>query len=197
MCHNGGKPLMRPQATGSFHYLFGDDFLVAPIHEDKLARQVSLPAGSWRYFFNDKEVLQGPQTLTREFPLDEFPVFVRDGAVVPTNVTRPYTGLGDRDSEGFTTWLIYPSGKSKFTQFHPDGMETTVNVAATDKNLDIKVEGRKQPHILRILSPKKPADVSLDGLTLAEGAGWRYDEKDQRLCIKTSTYNEGAYSIRY
>ena len=50
-CHNGGPPLMRPLRLGRFHYLFGDDFLVAPIHQDSLTRTVQLPAGEWRYPF--------------------------------------------------------------------------------------------------------------------------------------------------
>src|SRR5438552_10699105 len=97
MCHNGGAPLMRPLAQGKFHYLFGGDFLVAPIHEDGITRTVSLPPGQWRYLFDDRDVLKGPAAVTRDFPLDEFPVFVREGAVVPLKVKRPYTGLGDQD----------------------------------------------------------------------------------------------------
>jgi len=109
-CHNGGPPLLRPLREGKFHYLFGDDFLVAPIHEDKLTRAVSLPPGEWRYLFDDHEVLHGPGQITRDFPLDEFPVFVREGSIVPLKVTSGYTGFGDRGSAEFTTWLIYPKG---------------------------------------------------------------------------------------
>src|ERR1043166_4110572 len=133
-CHNGGPPLMRPLAEGKFHYLFGDDILVAPIHEDKLTRTVALPSGKWRYLFDDHAVVQGPAQLTRDFPLDEYPVFVREGAVVPLKVTRPYTGFGDRDSAEFMTWLIYPAGQSGFTLWHPESHPkpeaTAVKVAA-------------------------------------------------------------------
>ncbi|HUW62820.1 MAG TPA: TIM-barrel domain-containing protein, partial [Candidatus Bathyarchaeia archaeon] len=46
-CHNGGKPLQRP-IKGKYHYLFGDDFLVAPIYQDSLTHTVQLPRGRWR-----------------------------------------------------------------------------------------------------------------------------------------------------
>ncbi|MDW8310414.1 MAG: glycoside hydrolase family 31 protein, partial [Verrucomicrobiales bacterium] len=114
-CHRGGPPLMRPLRKGRFHYLFGDDFLVAPIHQDKSERTVTLPPGRWFYLFDDREVFDGPGQITRSFPLDEYPVFLREGAIVPLNVTRPYTGFGDTNTAGHVTWLIYPARESAFT----------------------------------------------------------------------------------
>src|SRR4029079_6737857 len=102
ICHEGGPPLMRPLKEGTFQYLLGGDFLIAPIHEDKPGRTISLPAGQWRYLFHDNEILRGPATIVRDFPQDEFPVFVREGAIVPLNVRRPYTSFGDTNSAGFT-----------------------------------------------------------------------------------------------
>ena len=92
-CHNGAPPLMRPLAQGKFHYLFGNELLVAPIYADKLDWTVSLPPGRWRYLFHDEEVVSGPAQVQREFPLDEFPVFVREGAVIPLKVTPALHGI--------------------------------------------------------------------------------------------------------
>lgn len=199
MCHNGGLPLMRPLDNGQFHYLFGDDFLVAPIHEDKFSRTVSLPPGGWHYLFDDREVHQGPCQFTRDFPLDEFPVYVRDGAIVPLKVSRPYTGFGDRDSAEFTTWLIYPNGRSEFTLWHPESHPkpeaTTVKV---DSGPAIKIEfsGKHAPHILCIVSNKKPAVISLDGENLPEGDAWRFEANSRRIIIKTRNYARGTYLIK-
>jgi alpha-D-xyloside xylohydrolase len=199
-CHHGGPPLMRPLANGRFHYMFGDDFLVAPIHQDTLTRAVSLPAGKWRYLFDDHAVVQGPTQLTREFPLDEYPVYVREGAVVPLKVQRAYTGLGDPDSAEFTTWLIYPAGQSQFTLWHPESHPkpeaTTVKVAAAGA-LNLEFSGKHEPHLLRISARNKPSRVTLDGKELAEGAAWKFDAKDQRLIIKTREYTEGKYLIAF
>jgi alpha-glucosidase (family GH31 glycosyl hydrolase) len=76
--HEGGEPLMR-RAPGTYQYYFGPDFLVAPIYKDSLERTVAIPDGRWFYFFDPNEAIDGPTTLTREFPLGEFPVFVREG----------------------------------------------------------------------------------------------------------------------
>ncbi len=193
-CHQGGLPLMRSE-IGDYQYRFGDDFLVAPIYRDELERTVMLPPGRWRYFFNDKEVIEGPTTLTREFPLTEYPVYVRDGAIIPMNVTRPYTGLGNRESEGFLTLNIYPLGRNEFTVHHADGTgDTTIAVVAED-GLTIQLSGTAKPHILRVFLDTKPASVVLDGRPLAEGTDWRYDSTDNRLWVKTSQYTEGRYEI--
>jgi alpha-glucosidase (family GH31 glycosyl hydrolase) len=200
LCHNGGRPLIRPLSQGKFQYLFGDDFLVAPIHEDKLARTVALPGGSWRYLFDDHEVIPGSAPITRDFPLDEFPVFIRDGAIVPLKVTRAYTRLGGPDSADFTTWLIYPNGRNEFTLWHPESHpnpeSTTVKVDAGTA-LKIDFSGKEQPHILRILAPHKPSAITLDGETLPEESAWRFDDKDQRLIITTRAYTQGAYVINW
>ena len=199
-CHNGGPPLMRPMRDERFQYLFGDDLLVAPIHEDKFTRTVSLPTGQWRYLFDDREVLQGPAQITREFPLDEFPVFVRDGAVLPLKVTRPYTGFGDKDSAEFVTWLIYPNGQSAFTlshpESHPKAEETTVKVDS-GKSLNIRFSGKHQPHILRIHAAQKPIAIALDGTVLSEGTAWLFDAEGQRIIVRTRDYAEGNYVVSW
>jgi len=197
-CHNGGLPLMRPLRDGKFHYRLGDDFLVAPIHEDKLARTVSLPPGGWRYLFDDRELLRGSRQLTRDFPLDEFPVFIREGAVVPLKVTRPYTGFGDKDSADFTTWLIYPHGRSEFTMYHPEThpkLETTTVKVDSGQSLRIEFSGKHEPHILRIFAERKPSGGTLDGKGLPEGGAWTFDSPGHRLIIKTREYVEGRYEI--
>jgi alpha-glucosidase (family GH31 glycosyl hydrolase) len=193
-CHNGGKPIMRP-LDADFEYLFGEDFLVAPYFEDAPARTVTLPEGKWRYFFDDREVLDGPTSFTREFPLGEAPVFIREGAVVPMKVTRPYTGLGDKDSAGAMTWLINPGAPANFTLHQTDGSgDTSVRVDPGD-TLRVALSGVAQPHILRILCEKKPAGVRLDGKPLAEGSAWRFDEVSSRLVITARAARVGTYEI--
>src|SRR5690242_19555756 len=66
-CHNGAPPLMRLQEQGKYHYLFGNDLLVAPIYADKLDWTVTLPPGRWRYLFHDDELTSGPAQVRRDF----------------------------------------------------------------------------------------------------------------------------------
>jgi alpha-glucosidase (family GH31 glycosyl hydrolase) len=143
--HNGGDVLQRP-VKGKYHYLFGDNFLVAPIYKDELINEVTLPKGKWRYFFDDNKLIEGPATFQREFPLEEYPVYVREGAIIPMDIKRSYTEIGDTLSAGYLTFLIYPYQKSSFTVYHPDNSEsTTVNVVSSKEKIEISFTGIKKP----------------------------------------------------
>ena len=192
---NGGKkPLMRPIKNGKYEYLFGENLLVAPIYEDTLRRSVVLPRGDWRYFFEDQNVIHGPGTINRDFPLHEFPVFVRDGAIIPMHVSRPYTGFGDEADDGYVTLLIYPSRSSRFTLHHPDKSgATTVVSELSESALHISLRGTKMPHILRIQLDKKPSQVLLDGERLANNKDWQFE--NNKLVIRTKDYAAGEYHI--
>ncbi len=197
MCHRGGKPLQR-SVRGKYHYLFGDDFLVAPIYRDTPTNTVTLPKGNWRYLFDDHELLPGGQTITRDFPLDEYPVYVRDGAIIPLHVTRSYTGFGDENSAGYLTLLIYPAGRNHFVVHHPDGGgETKVTVEQKENTLLVRLNGVKKPHILRIYSEMQPKEVRLDGAILPQQEKWQYNTGDKKLLIRTDEYDEGEYSILF
>ncbi|MGN6374763.1 MAG: TIM-barrel domain-containing protein [Sphingomonas sp.] len=132
-------------------YMFGDDMLVAPVAQamkDGAATvSIWLPPGRW-YDRNRGEVIDGGRTITRDYTLDEVPVFVRAGAVLPMNppsvkklqdmdnssivlrmipggsaTTRLYTDAGD--SEG------YRHGEYAFTAIegHRDAHEAMLTVA--------------------------------------------------------------------
>ncbi|MBL7092831.1 glycoside hydrolase family 31 protein [candidate division KSB1 bacterium] len=195
LCHNGGEPLQRP-IKGKYHYLFGDDLFVAPIYRDTLSNMINLPNGNWRYLFDDHKILTGPKTFANDFPLDEYPVYVRDGAIIPMNICRDYTGFGDGNSNGYMTFLIYPNGKNQFTLFNPDSSGgTSIEADYEEKELKITITGKMIPHILRILSAFEPIQISLDGKLLVQGKDFRYDSIDQRIWIRTKGYSSGKYSI--
>jgi alpha-glucosidase (family GH31 glycosyl hydrolase) len=193
--HNGGTLLQRP-VNGKYHYLFGDHFLVAPIYKDDLVNEVNLPKGKWRYFFNDSEIVKGPARFQKEFPMDEYPVYIREGAILPLNIKRSYTKIGDESFEGFLTYLIYPEGESSFTVHHPDlSGSTTVQVTDSEKKIDIIFEGVQKPHILKVNINKMPRKIELDGRQLSDSADYSYNGASKKLIIRTQEYNTGNYTI--
>jgi alpha-glucosidase (family GH31 glycosyl hydrolase) len=196
--HNGGKRLQTPLDKGTYHYMFGDDFLVAPIYQDSKINSVTLPEGQWRYFFEDSELIDGAQTLEMEFPMDEYPVFVKEGAIIPMDIKRDYTKIGDKNSEGFTTILIYPLSKNNFTFYHTDNKaKTEISYKNTDVDLTIRLDGTRIAHILNIHTERKPREVILDGNLLVENTNWNYDATKHKLIIKTLDYDTGNYRIKY
>src|SRR5690606_23400891 len=151
-------------------YMFGDDFLVAPIYRDSKTRTIALPKGEWRYFFDDKEPIDGGIEIVKEFPMDEFPVYIKEGAIVPMDIKRSYTGLGNEGSEGFTTILVYPKGENSFVYHHVDTVgETTISYEATDGVLRLSLAGTKFSHLFRIHANRTPEKITLDGHLLEKG----------------------------
>ena len=69
-------------------YMFGDDMLIAPVTSevdsaDGYANvKVWLPAGEWLEY-ETGQMLQGEKTYERRFTLDEYPVYVKAGSIIP------------------------------------------------------------------------------------------------------------------
>jgi alpha-glucosidase len=98
-----GKPVMRPlwfeypQDSKNYliddQYLVGHDLLVAPVvKENQRTRSIYFPMGdNWRDWTTGK-FYKGGTTVEVEAPLEKLPVFVRVGAVLPTQPTIQQTG---------------------------------------------------------------------------------------------------------
>lgn len=194
--HRGETVLQRPIPEGKYQYMFGDHLLVAPIYKDKQEREVVLPEGNWRYWFDDAEVIQGPARFTQSFPLDEYPVFIRDGAIIPMDIKRSYTGLGDSTSEGYLTWLIYPLDRQRFTTYSTDVQaEKRVSVEAVNQQIRISFEEEKHPHILRVHLEKSPQKVLLDDRVLELDKDYWYDSVSLKLVIRSKIYHHSVYQV--
>jgi alpha-glucosidase (family GH31 glycosyl hydrolase) len=82
-----GQPMMRAlqlldKNASDYQYLFGRDLLVTPITEpDATEWKVYLPAGTWINFWT-REVVTGGREISVPVPIDQLPVFVREGASV-------------------------------------------------------------------------------------------------------------------
>lgn len=108
-----GAPVMRPLV---WHYpddantlnlndqfMLGPDILIAPILAPGLsARAVYLPKGTWYRWRpatsqrSAQEAHPGPAQIVAEAPLDEMPVFVRGGALIPMWPVAQHTDALDR-----------------------------------------------------------------------------------------------------
>ena len=92
VAYETGLPLCRPlylaypedkeayQVTTQF--LLGDRVLVAPVVEVGGSRSIYLPEGGW-WERSTRNFYSGVQHLNRFIPLDQIPIFVRAGAILP------------------------------------------------------------------------------------------------------------------
>ena len=88
--HEKGSPVMRPLFydfpedktcwDNESEYMFGPQILVAPVMErGQKTKEVYLPAGTkWTNVWT-KEVFEGGQTVTVETPIEQIPLFTKEG----------------------------------------------------------------------------------------------------------------------
>jgi alpha-glucosidase len=128
-----GLPLMRPvfleypQASEFYadnrDFLFGRDFFVAPVTTDMVdAEEISLPPGEWYDFWTNAK-LSSKQGFTLQPRLDEMPLYVRAGAIVPM---QPLVQSTEETPNGPLKLLVYlpnsaAGGDCRGTLYQDDG----------------------------------------------------------------------------
>lgn len=104
-------------------YMFGDDMLIAPatapVKDGYLQMRVWLPEGEW-YEWHTGTLLTGGQVVERPFAIDEYPIYVKAGAVLPL-YTEKVMNLSGNDEDVVVT--VFPGGKdsSSFTLYEDNG----------------------------------------------------------------------------
>jgi alpha-D-xyloside xylohydrolase len=63
-------------------YMMGDGLMCAPFIDGSSEREVYFPAGKW-YDFNSKKKYEGGKKHKIRMSLDEIPIFVREGTILP------------------------------------------------------------------------------------------------------------------
>jgi len=126
---DNGIPIMRPllleypddwaAANRNDEYLFGNDLLVAPVTKDyDISRRVYLPRGVWYDYWTDRRYA-GPREMEVAAPLQQMPLFVRGGAIIPSQQDMPYTDQAPIDP---LTLDVYPDGNSSRPYYEDDGI---------------------------------------------------------------------------
>ena len=129
--HTAGIPVVKPlffndpadsiAYTLFDEYLWGNDFLIAPIIKPgETMRKVYLPKGYWYNYWNNKRY-KGGRFVTLHVSLKTIPVFVRAGAFIP--LVRAVHSTDDYSSENLTVrYFSSPEGKpSQSLMYEDDG----------------------------------------------------------------------------
>ena len=180
-------------------YMFGDNVLVYPItspmNDGISTQQVWLPAGCDWYELSSGTLLSGGQTVERKFQLDEYPIYVKAGSVLPEYVKVENLSS---TSEPITV-AVYPGkGDSSFTLYEDNGNDkhyaseyaTTLLTKRTlnDSTIAVTVGARKgtykdmpvnRHYTLKLVASAVPASVQIDG---AE-ASYAYDGNNLSVII--------------
>jgi alpha-glucosidase len=100
-------------------YLFGGQILVAPVSSETIHCNVYFPEGTW-YRLSDDKLYQGKTEAVVDAPLDDLPVFVRSGGIVPMQSVIQNTSEMPSPVLEINIW----NGKSpnSFTWYEDDGI---------------------------------------------------------------------------
>ena len=126
---DSGAPFMRPLWMDfpndpkvvdiGTQYMFGPAFLVAPVTEQgQTEKDVYLPAGSDWYNFWTNEKVAGGRWIRVAAPIEQIPVFVRAGSVVPLGAEVQSTAT----KQAIAEIRVYPGKDGEFALYDDDGV---------------------------------------------------------------------------
>ncbi|MBP3726900.1 MAG: DUF5110 domain-containing protein [Bacteroidaceae bacterium] len=205
--HDEGISLCRPmyydypEAEQAYNnanqYMFGDQYLIcpitAPMNDDVSTLNVWLPEGNDWFELSSGTLLKGGQTIERRFHLDEFPVYVKAGSIIP--MYSKVQSLKQQDTP--LTIAIAPGEKGVFTLYEDNGNDqayereyaTTALAASRQGNiLKVSIGARQGTYAdmpnerkltVKVLATAPPQQVLVDGATKA----WRYEGNELALYI--------------
>ncbi len=116
-----GTPMLKSlviydQEDAQTHYrndefLFGDKILVCPILEPNAkGRRMYIPRGEWYNFWTRETVTGGKETWV-DADIDEIPLFVKSGSIIPRYPVQQY--VGEKKIEFLTLDVYYTIGNDK------------------------------------------------------------------------------------
>ena len=196
-----GESLMHFLPEGKWHYLLGDDILVAPVVEPVDHQAVIFPAGGW-FDLEDNLRHQGPVTLDLLTPLESYPVFFREGAIIPMLIEDSVFGDDTEDQSPLTvTVYLKPDSLKTFDLYEQEGpgarievetcLETTLSVSATDRAVGFRVLNLEKPGSVSVNPTGRLHQAqSLEALKIL-GSGYIYFEDEGELWIKPGLAERG------
>ncbi|MFN8300084.1 MAG: glycoside hydrolase family 31 protein [Chitinophagales bacterium] len=182
-------------------YYFGKDMIVAPISapmngKETIEQSVWLPEGFW-YDYRNNERIEGNQRISRSYALDEIPVFVKQGSIIPqqpvklhadapldTVILKIYCGSNGTfdlyEDDGTTDG--YRNGNYSFTHLEfvqgKDGVQ--LSITPDGKTFDGQLKERVWQ--IRFINCREPKSVLLNGKLSPSNT---YDAAQKVLSIYT------------
>ena len=196
--------------TYSRQYMFGDNILVAPIGapmENGVSDvKVWLPAGNDWYEWHTGTLLNGGQELIRQFSIEEYPIYVKAGAVIPM-YGKEVNSLDDNPKKQIIG--IFPGAAGEFSIYEDAGNDqryvaeyatTRVTSQLENRIQRIKIAPREghyrgmnhsKDYLVRLYGAEMPRSVSLNGMkvnytVLPNSSEWSYCGKEFMVSIPIS-----------
>jgi alpha-D-xyloside xylohydrolase len=197
-----GIPVMRPMAVAypdkpsladvQDEYMFGEDLLVAPVITENNSRKISFPAGKWTSLWTG-EAINGPTNLISFVPLSRIPVYVRQGAVLPVELSKNLQ-FGESMTSGRVKALLFtsPEKSDKSNTTDLEVGNNKVQIHAETNGFLILLKYYSEDYLL-VYGLETAGGVRLNGKNLPKFSssefasaeeGWMIDLSGRRLIIR-------------
>lgn len=190
-----------PEASEAFEfqnqYMFGDEMMIAPIVAPAVdgisTLKVWLPAGCQWFEWQTGTLLEGGQIVEREFTLDEYPVYVKAGAILP--LYEKVKNLRNNDED--LVFQVFPGNEGSYTLYEDQGNSkdyktqyaTTALTSKMDGNvLKVNLAARQgsyaempaqRTYKVRVIASAIPAEVKVNG----KAASYEYNGEKLTLTV--------------
>ncbi|HXR39514.1 MAG TPA: TIM-barrel domain-containing protein [Terracidiphilus sp.] len=185
-------------------YVFGDQLLVSPVTApvDKASglatEKVWLPKGEWIEWPTGKH-FAGPTAVERSFSIEQTPVYLRAGAIVPMQPPMRYTGEKPVDPLIVNVWPLADGATSNYSVYEDSGhsvdyqhgvyAKTPIKATQSGDTLKIEigpVEGgyagmlKTRGFEVRLPADWPPAAVTVNGVAVKRAGptgkgGWSFE----------------------
>jgi alpha-glucosidase len=206
-------------------YVFGDQMLAAPVTApaDKVsglaAEKVWLPKGEWIEWPTGKH-FTGPAIVDRAFSIDQIPVYLRAGAIVPMQPPMLYTGQKPVDPLIVNVWPLAPGTSSSYEVYEDSGVaveyqkgvfaRTPIKAMQTGDTLRVEIGPvaggypgmlHARAYELRLPADWPPASVTINGVALVKklgvtgNGGWSFEGNTLTTIVPIPTRSVAAKVI--
>lgn len=167
-------------------YMFGDDMLIAPIttpaNGDYSELKIWLPKGYW-YELHTGTLLKGDQIVNRYFAIDEYPIYIKAGSVLPM-YSDEVMNLNNNDEDIVVTIFPGSNETKSFDMYEDNGNDknyeteyavtklTSTRKANTQEVVIGKRVGQyagmplERKFKLKVISVMPPLEVTLNGKSI-------------------------------
>ncbi|HEY2469156.1 MAG TPA: TIM-barrel domain-containing protein [Terracidiphilus sp.] len=221
-----------PEANEAYdskdEYLFGDEMLVSPVvtagdKQSGLATEkVWLPKGDWIEWPTGKH-FAGPTSADRSFSVDQIPVYLKAGSIVPMQPEMSYTGEKPVDPLIVNVWPLGPGKSSSYTLYEDNGVAEEYQrgvfartpIKATQKGDTLRVEIgpaegsfagmlKLRGYTLKLPADWPPASVTVNGAAIRQAGpagkgGWSFEGNSLTTIVpveKLSTASKVVIEVR-
>jgi len=138
-------------------FMCGRNILVAPIMRESSERTFYLPEGLWYEFFS-KERFEGNRWITRDYRLEQMPVFLRAGSIIPFGPEVQSTAALTEETR--LEWIVLLDEQGKAScQFHQNRESTIVTRASSEEEQVLVTMNKVIPlKQIRVFGPKGEID---------------------------------------